>query len=323
MTIPTLAGVPAIAQTLALTVPRQAHLIARLFAGALVLTLAATAPLAAQDTKNSGKDAVVATVNGTPITENDLAVAEEEAGQLPPMSDSAKKDYLVQFMADAILITKAAEDKKLADDAAFKRKLEFARQKLLMEALLNQVAKDASTDAAMRAVYDDAVTKIPAEEEVKAAHILIRATAGDEKASKAAEDKIKAVIARLNKGEDFAKVAGEVTEDPSGKANGGDLGYFTKEQMVPEFANVAFSLDKGKISAPVKTQFGWHVIKVEDKRTKPKPSFEDVKPQVEQFVARKAQAEFVTKLRADAKIEKNYKVEEPKADAPAAPAEKK
>lgn len=319
MTIPTLAGVPAIAQTLAPTVPRQSRPIARLFAGALVLTLAATAPLAAQD----GKDPVVATVNGTPITQSDLAVAEEEAGQLPPMSDSAKKDYLVQFMADAILITKAAEDKKLADDAAFKRKLEFARQKLLMEALLNQVAKDASTDAAMRAVYDDAVTKIPAEEEVKAAHILIRATAGDDKASKAAEDKIKVVIARLNKGEDFAKVAGEVTEDPSGKANGGDLGYFTKDQMVPEFANVAFSLEKGKISAPVKTQFGWHVIKVEDKRTKPKPSFEDVKPQVEQFVARKAQAEFVTKLRADAKIEKNYKVEEPKADAPAAPAEKK
>ena len=308
MTLPTLAGAPAFAPT----VPR----LARLFAGALVLTLAATGPLTAQD----AKDPVVATVNGTPITQSDLAVAEEEAGQLPPMSDSAKKDYLVQFMADAILITKAAEDKKLADDAAFKRKLEFARQKLLMEALLNQGAKDASTDAAMRAVYDDAVTKIPAEEEVKAAHILIRATAGDDKASKAAEDKIKAVIARLNKGEDFAKVAGEVTEDPSGKANGGDLGYFTKEQMVPEFANVAFSLDKGKISAPVKTQFGWHVIKVEDKRTKPKPSFEDVKPQVEQFVARKAQAEFVTKLRADAKIEKNYKVEEPKADAPAAPA---
>ncbi|HWK95205.1 MAG TPA: peptidylprolyl isomerase [Pseudolabrys sp.] len=315
MTLPTLAGAPAIAPT----VPRQARPIARLFAGALVLTLAATAPLSAQD----AKDPVVATVNGTPITQSDLAVAEEEAGQLPPMSDNAKKDYLVQFMADAILITKAAEDKKLSDDAAFKRKLEFARQKLLMESLLNQVAKDASTDAAMRAVYDDAVTKIPAEEEVKAAHILIRATAGDEKASKAAEDKIKAVIARLNKGEDFAKVAGEVTEDPSGKANGGDLGYFTKDQMVPEFANVAFSLEKGKISAPVKTQFGWHVIKTEDKRVKPKPSFEDVKSQVEQFVARKAQAEFVTKLRADAKIVKNYTVEEPKADAPAAPAEKK
>ncbi len=308
MTNPNSAGAPVLASTVSR--------LAGLTFGALALTLAATASLQAQD----AKDPVVATVNGTPIHQSDLAVAEEEAGQLPPMSEDAKKDYLVQFMADAILITKAAEDKKLSDDAAFKRKLEFARKKLLMEALLAQVAKDASTDAEMRKVYDDAVAKLPAEQEVKASHILIRAAAGDDKAGAAAEAKIKAIVERLNKGEDFAKVADEVTEDPSGKGKGGDLGYFTKEQMVPEFANVAFSLDKGKISAPVKTQFGWHVIKVTDKREKPKPSFDDVKPQVEQFVARKAQADFVTKLRADAKIVKNYKVEEPKADAPAAPA---
>ena len=74
-----------------------------------------------------------------------------------------------------------------------------------------------------------------------------------------------------------------MTEDPSGKANGGDLGYFTKEQMVPEFADVAFKLNKGEISEPVKTQFGWHVIKVEDKRVKPAPTFDEVKPQIEQY----------------------------------------
>ena len=85
------------------------------------------------------------------------------------------------------------------------------------------------------------------------------------------------------KGEDFDKVAKEVTEDPSGKANGGDLGYFTKEQMVPEFSDAAFKLDKGQISEPVKTQFGWHVIKVEDKRVKPLPTFDEVKPQIEQY----------------------------------------
>ncbi len=169
----------------------------------------------------------------------------------------------------------------------------------------------------MHKVYDDAISKLPDEQEVHARHILFRAEAGDEKASKAAEAKAKAVEARLAKGEDFAKLANELTEDPSGKTNGGDLGYFTKGQMVPEFANVAFSLDKGKVSAPVKTQFGWHVIKVEDKRTKPKPTYDEVKPQIEQFVARKAQAELVTKLRAEAKIVKNYKVEEPKKDAPA------
>jgi peptidyl-prolyl cis-trans isomerase C len=125
---------------------------------------------------------------------------------------------------------------------------------------------------------------------------------------------------RLNKGEDFAKLANELTEDPSGKANGGDLGFFSKEQMVPEFSTTAFGLEKGKISGPVKTQFGWHVIKNEDTRIKPQPKFEEVKPQIEQFVTRKAQAELVTKLRADAKIERLDKPAEPAAPAAAPPA---
>jgi peptidyl-prolyl cis-trans isomerase C len=273
--------------------------------------LFAVTPLRAQD---AAKDPVLAKVNGVEIHQSDLAVAEEEAGQLPPMAPDAKKDYLVSFMADMILVSKAAEDKGAANTADFKRRLAFARNKLLMANLLETTGKDAQTDAAMHKVYDDAVKQMKPEEEVHARHILIRAAANDEKASKAAEDKIKAVIARLNKGEDFAKVAGEVTEDPSGKANGGDLGFFTKEQMVPEFADTAFKLEPGKISAPVKTQFGWHVIKLEEKRTKPLPTFEQVKPQLEAYVARKAQAEMVTKLRDGAKIEKFYKVETP-ADA--------
>jgi peptidyl-prolyl cis-trans isomerase C len=310
MTIPFLAGRP--------VMPRRTGLLAGLLTAALAVLVVSVAPLRAQDAKNdAGKDPVVATVNGTEIHQSDLAIAEQEAGQIPPMSPDAKKDYLVQFMADMILVTKAAEAKKIGDDATFKRKLEFARKKLMMEDFLQSVAKDAATDAAMHKVYDEAVAKVPDEQEVHARHILFRAAAGDEKAGKAAEDKAKAVLARLNKGEDFAKIANDLTEDPSGKANGGDLGYFAKEQMVPEFANVAFSLDKGKVSAPVKTQFGWHVIKVEDKRTKPKPTYDQVKPQLEQFVVRKAQAELVTKLRAEAKIEKMYKVEEPKKDAPA------
>jgi len=283
-------------------------------AAALALALAAAGSVAAQD-----KDPVVAKVNGVEIHQSDLAVAEEEAGQLPPMTPDAKKDYLVQFMADMILVSKAAQDKKLGDTPEFKAKLDFARKKLLMEAILKQAGKDAMTDAAMHQVYNDAVKTMSDEQEVHARHILIRAAAGDDKANKEAEDKIKAIIARLKKGEDFAKVASETTEDPSGKTTGGDLGYFTKEQMVPEFADVAFKLDKGQISEPVHTQFGWHVIKVEDKRKKPAPSFDEVKPQIEQYVTRKAQADLVTKLRADAKIEKNYTVAPPAA--PAAPAE--
>jgi peptidyl-prolyl cis-trans isomerase C len=291
----------------------------RIFAGIFGVTLAflmtAGGPASAQDRKD--KDPLLAKVNGVEIHQSDLSAIEEEAGQLPPMSPEAKRDYLVQFMADMILVSKAAEDKKLGESVEFKKKVEFARRKLLMESLLTSVGKEALTDSAMQKVYGDAVKQIGTQEEVHARHILIRAAPGDEKASKAAEEKIKAIIVRLNKGEDFAKVASETTEDPSGKANGGDLGYFTNGQMVPEFSEVAFKLDKGKISGPVKTQFGWHVIKVEDKRIKPPPKFDEVKPQVEQYVIRKAQAELVTKLRADAKVEKMYKTEPEKKDDPA------
>ena len=294
MTIPFQAGCPAM--------PRRTGP----FAAALALLILTAVPLQAQD---AAKDPVVATVNGTEIRESDLAVAEQEAGQIPPMSPDAKKDYLVQFMADMILVSKAAEDKKVGDTADFARKMAFARKKLLMMDLLESVAKEAVTDGAMRTVYADATKSMGQEKEVHARHILIRVAEGDEAASKAAKSKIDAVIARLKKGEDFQKVAAETTEDPSGKTTGGDLGFFAKDQMVPEFANVAFNLSKGQLSEPVKTQFGWHVIKVEDSRTKEPPPFEAVREQIEQFVVRKAQADMVTKLRTDAKIEKFYTVE--------------
>lgn len=272
--------------------------------------------LAAGTARAQDKDPVVAKVNGVEIRQSDLALAEEEAGQLPPMSEAQKRDYLVTFMADMLLVSKEAEKKKLGDSAAFKKKLAFARNKLLMQSILEKAGKDALTEPAMRKVYDDAIKEMGQEQEVRARHILVRAVAGDEKAGKDAEDKIKGVIARVKKGEEFEKLAAEITEDPSGKANGGDLGFFTKEQMVPEFADAAFKLEKGQISEPVKTQFGWHVIKLEDKRTKQPPKFEEVKGQVEQYVVRKAQADLVTGLRGSAKVEKMYKTEEPaKPDA--------
>jgi peptidyl-prolyl cis-trans isomerase C len=275
---------------------------------AAVMLAAAATPLRAQ---TAGDDPLLAKVDGVEIHQSDLALAEEEAGQIPPMSPDAKRDYLVAFLTDMVLVSQDAEKKKIGDTAAFKKKLAFARNKVLMSALLESTGKEALTDAAMRQVYDDAVKQMGDEKEVHARHILIRAPAGDEAAGKAAEAKIKAVIERLKNGEDFAKVAQEVTEDPSGKANGGDLGFFSKEQMVPEFANVAFALEPGKISEPVKTQFGWHVIKTEEKRNKPVPSYEEVKPQLEAYVTRKAQAELVTKLRQGAKVEKFYKTEAP------------
>ena len=151
----------------------------------------------------------------------------------------------------------------------------------------------AVTDQAMRKVYDEAVKQMAGESEVRARHILV-----------ATEPEANAILAEIKKGTDFAELARQKSKDPGAAAEGGDLGYFSKEQMVPEFAEVAFKLEKGQLSDPVKTQFGWHIIKVEDKRNKPAPDFAQVKDQVETFVMRKAQADFITKLREGAKIER-------------------
>jgi peptidyl-prolyl cis-trans isomerase C len=140
--------------------------------------------------------------------------------------------------------------------------------------------------------YDEAVRSLAGQEEVRARHILVEG-----------EDEAKAILEQLKGGADFATLAKEKSKDP-GAAEGGDLGYFTKDQMVPEFADVAFKMYPGQLSNPVKTQFGWHVIKVEDRRTKQPPEFDKVKDQIEAFLTRKAQTDFITKLRQNAKIER-------------------
>lgn len=286
---------------------------------------AATAVLATAGwacAQTAAGDPVVAKVNGVEIRQSDLAMAEEDVGQnMPAQTEEAKRDYLVSYVTDMVLLSKAAEGRKLGDDADFKRHLAFARNKLLMEALLIGEGKSAVTDAAMKKVYEDATKQMGDEQEVHARHILFRVPdATDKKASDEAETKVKATIERIKKGEDFATLAKELTEDPSGKQDGGDLGYFTKDQMVPEFADVAFKLDKGQISDPVKTQFGWHVIKVEEKRIKTFPPFEELKDQAGRFVAQKAQSDMIMKLRTAAKVERFDAAPAPAAPAAPAPA---
>ncbi|MGZ5811748.1 MAG: peptidylprolyl isomerase [Xanthobacteraceae bacterium] len=179
------------------------------------------------------------------------------------------------------------------------------RSKVLMELFLRELAKKSVTEEAMHKVYDDAVKQMTPEEEVHARHILVEK-----------EDDAKAIAAQIKGGTDFATLAKEKSIEPGAKESGGDLGFFAKEQMVPEFADAAFKLEKGKVSDPVKTQFGWHIIKVEDKRTKPVPSYDQVKDQLQTFVVRKAQSDLVAKLRASAKIERT----DPPASATPAPA---
>jgi peptidyl-prolyl cis-trans isomerase C len=280
------------------------HLPARraAFATAFVLALTLTA-------RAQAPDPVVAKVNGAEIRQSDLAIAEEDIGPNLPqgITGDAKREYLISYLSDMILLAQDAEVRGMSATDTFKRKFAMARNKVLMETLLRDIAQKSVTDEAMHKVYDEAVKQMANEEEVSARHILVKT-----------EDEAKAVLADLKKGADFAETAKKKSTEPGAAQSGGDLGYFTKEQMVPEFAEAAFKLDKGKISEPVKTQFGWHIIKVEDKRKKPAPTFEQVKDQLETFVARKAQTDLVAKLRGSAKIEKTAAA--PAPAAPAAPA---
>ena len=255
-------------------------------------------------------DPVLAKVNGSEIRQSDVAIAEEElAPSLGQMDPATKKDNVLSFLIDMKIVAKAAEEKKIADREDFKARLEFARNRLLMDNLLSVEGKAATNDeAAMKKVYDDAAKQITGEQEVRARHILVET-----------EAEAKAVEEELKKGADFAELAKKKSKDP-GASDGGDLGFFTKDQMVPEFSAVAFALEPGKISDPVKSQFGWHVIKVEEKRNRKAPDFAQVKPQIETYVTRKAQADYVTKLRAEAKIERMDQPSAPAAAAPPAPA---
>ena len=287
------------------------HRFAARFVGAVALAALLTAPIASR-AENS--DPVLARANGVDIRQSDLALAEEDIGSaMPQMGADQKRDYLITYLADVIILAQAADQHQLANRGDVKQRIEFERHKALMEALLQDAGKAAMTDDALHKVYDEAIKQTPNEEEVHARHILV-----------ATEGEAKDIEAQLKNGADFAKLAKEKSKDP-GAAEGGDLGYFTKEQMVPEFADAAFKLDKGQISDPVKTQFGWHVIQVLDKRTKPTPSYDQVKSQLENYVARRAQADLVDNLRKSATIER---FDQPAAQSnpstlnPAAPSKK-
>jgi peptidyl-prolyl cis-trans isomerase C len=277
-------------------------------AGCLAVALLAGLPVRAEEA-----NPVLAKVNGAEIRASDVALAEEELGpSLAQMDPATKKENVLSFLIDMKIVSKEAEDKKIADRDDFKTRLAFARNRLLMDNLLAVEGKAATTDENMKKVYEEAAKQISGEQEVHARHILVET-----------EDQAKKIEGELKKGADFAELAKKESKDP-GASDGGDLGFFTKDQMVPEFSAAAFALEPGKISDPVKTQFGWHVIKVEEKRTRKAPDFEQVKPQIETYVVRKAQADYVAKLRTAAKVERLDKPEDAAAKPDAAkPADSK
>jgi peptidyl-prolyl cis-trans isomerase C len=288
MTLPTLPSGPA---------PRS-RVAAFAALTALVLVLPAVSGCSKESSSSStpaasANDQVVARVNGVDIRQSDIALAEEDMGaEMQQMPPDQKRDQLIAYLADIIMVSQAAEQKKLGESDEFKRRLAMLRNKVLMGLALQDEVKSALTDEAFRKVYDEAVKGLTPQEEVRARHILVEN-----------EEEAKLIAEQLKGGADFAVLAKEKSKDP-GAAEGGDLGYFGREQMVPEFAEVAFKMYPGQVSNPVKTQFGWHIIKLEDKRQRPVPEFDKVKDQIESFLTRKTQTEYVAKLRQNAKIER-------------------
>ncbi len=253
---------------------------------------------------------ILAKVDGVAITEDDVADALQDIGPGLPqkLEGAARQQYLLDYLIDMKLVAKRAAADKMDSGPDFTRKLAYYHDKLAMEALLGDVAAKSATDEAEHKAYDEAAKAQPPVPEIHARHILVPT-----------EDEAKAALARIKGGEDFAKVATELSKDPGGE--GGDLGWFTKERMVPEFADAAFKLEPGQVSDPVKSQFGWHIIKVEEKRMKTFPSFEQVKDQAARYVVQKAQAELIAKLHEGAKIARTEPEPAGPADA-AKPADK-
>ena len=247
---------------------------------------------------------VLAKVDGVEITDTDLKIAMDELGPTLPkqLEGKARDAYVLDYLIDVTLVAKKAEADKLADTPEYAQQIKFFRQKILMEAEMGVLAKTAVTDAAVNAVYETAKAAQKPEEEAHARHILVPT-----------EEEARAALARVKAGEDFAKLATELSKDPG--SQGGDLGWFTRERMVPEFAEAAFKLAPGQISDPVKSQFGWHVIKLEEKRTKPFPDLDAVREQVNRYVMQKAQSEMILKLREAAKVDRLVP-EAPVSEAP-------
>jgi peptidyl-prolyl cis-trans isomerase C len=241
------------------------------------------------------KDPVVATINGQPIHLSELEVAQQA---LPPqyrnMPLQAVFPALLDRIVDSKLVVQDGRKNKVADDPAFKKRLVFVEEQVIQDFWLQREIARKVTAEKLQQRYEERLKSMPAEEEVHARHILV-----------ASEDEAKAIIADLKKGGAFDKIAKEKSTDKASGAEGGDLGWFKKSDMVKEFADAAFALKKGETTeAPVKTQFGYHVITIEDRRKAPPPAFEELQDQLREELARETVTAMLDQLRAAAKIEK-------------------
>jgi peptidyl-prolyl cis-trans isomerase C len=239
------------------------------------------------------EERIMALVDGKKITEQDLKLAEFEIGgdlgNLPP---ATKRRVLVEFMIENQLFADAAEKEKLSAGPAFEERLNYWRRRALRDTYFDKAIKGEVGDALAKTFYEDQVKGMKSEEEVQARHILVDT-----------EEKAKEIAEKISKGGDFAVLAKENSKDPGSKEDGGMLGFFGRGQMVPAFEEAAYRLKKGEISPPVKSQFGFHLIKLEDRREKKPPAFEEVKDRILNSMLQKRAQEVASGLRTKAKIE--------------------
>jgi peptidyl-prolyl cis-trans isomerase C len=294
------------------------ELVARLFrthalAATVALgTLLATLPAAAQA---PAPGAVIATVNGKPITERDLQLAEAEIGsELGSLPEPAKRRVLLEFLIENQLFAEAAEAKKLDQGDEFQSRTAYSRRRNLRERFFEQGVRAAVSEADAKSFYDQQVGQIKPQEEIKARHILVETP-----------EKAKEIAGLLAKGGDFAALAKEHSKDPASKDEGGELGFFTRGQMVPQFEEAAFTLKGGEVSAPVQTQFGWHIIKVDERRERKPPAFDQVKERIVLSLTHKKAQEMLADLRTKVKLDYidpaiKKMVEDEAAKPPVAPA---
>lgn len=221
-------------------------------------------------------DDVVATVGTAQITEADIAFAAQDLGQeLQRFPPAQWRQILLDVMIDMELLAQAAREEGLDQNPDFQKRMEFLEMRALRNAYLGQKINEAITAEDVQAAYDAEFANYEGPEEVNARHILVKE-----------KEEAEAIISELDGGADFAELAKEKSTGPSGP-NGGDLGYFGKGQMVPPFEAAVFALDPGTYTKePVETQFGWHVIKLEEKRRQEKPELEAVEQNLRQQLMR-------------------------------------
>ena len=262
---------------------RAAARIAPSVAGALLLATMTTSAVA--------QDSPLATVNGRAITQADIKRAESEMGpDLARIPEAQRRQRIVQILVDTEVMATAAEADKLGQGATFESRLAAYRRRALRDAYFEAKIRDTIGEAEIKAFYDKQVELTKATPQVRARHILVEK-----------EEDAKALRARIAKGEDFAKLAAEHSKDPGSGKKGGDLGFMQRGQTVPPFDAVLFKLEPGSVSDPVKTEFGWHIIKVEEHRAM--PPLAELNDRISLHLIQEKVQAAAQDLRAKAKIE--------------------